>query len=63
MSRLVGDSWGFWFSFDRSGGEKSGEFRCKRNWVGRCLPVFPAFGKPRQEHDEFKDGLGYIVRL
>lgn len=28
----------------------------------RSLPVWPTFGKPRQEHDEFKDSLGYTVR-
>lgn len=43
--------------------EKPGKSRCKRSWAWRSMPAWPTFGKPSQEHDESKDGLGYIVRF
>lgn len=43
--------------------EKPRESRFKRSLVWRNMPVGPTFGKPRQGHDEFKDGLGYLVRF
>jgi hypothetical protein len=33
-----------------------------QSWVWLHVPVIPAIGRLRQEDQEFKDSLGYIVR-